>query len=268
VYRLLALDLDGTLLRHDQQVDPRDADAIAELQRAGIAVTIVTGRLHSGSVGAARSCNIEGAIGCVEGSHLVDVDGTTRAHHPLSESAAGFVREVVGEHQLASFIFDRDEVRHEPHSAQFAQYVSTWSPKLTLVDAGAAWQTPALAVVAVGETADIVNSSTVLASRPGEVFCFTFGLTQFPGKHGIIIRAAGPSKGTALTELCRLAGCGTHEAVAIGDWLNDVPMFDVAGRSFAMHGAPELVSERATDRLRARAGSGGGIAEAIARAWG
>src|SRR5580698_11376 len=71
-YRLLALDLDGTLLRSDGRVDDRDRDAIAELQRAGVAVTIVTGRLYSGSLAAARACAIAGTIACVEGSHLVD----------------------------------------------------------------------------------------------------------------------------------------------------------------------------------------------------
>src|ERR1051326_3139947 len=74
MYKLLALDLDGTLLTSDKQVDRRDIDAIAELQRAGVTVTIVTGRLHSGADAAARACNSAGAIACVEGSHLVVVD--------------------------------------------------------------------------------------------------------------------------------------------------------------------------------------------------
>ncbi|MEO7735949.1 MAG: HAD hydrolase family protein, partial [Kofleriaceae bacterium] len=69
-YQLLALDLDGTLLRTDQRVDDADLAAIRELRAAGVTVTIVTGRLHSGATGAARACSIEGAIACIEGSHL------------------------------------------------------------------------------------------------------------------------------------------------------------------------------------------------------
>ena len=65
-YRLLAPDLDGTLLRTDQRVDADDVAAIAALQAAGVTVTIVTGRLHSGAIEAARACAIEGAIACVE----------------------------------------------------------------------------------------------------------------------------------------------------------------------------------------------------------
>src|SRR6185503_16507918 len=87
-YRLLALDLDGTLLRRDHTVDPRDVAAIAELQAAGVTVTIATGRLQSGATGAARACAIEGTIACVEGSHLVELStNTTLAHYPMDPAA-------------------------------------------------------------------------------------------------------------------------------------------------------------------------------------
>jgi hydroxymethylpyrimidine pyrophosphatase-like HAD family hydrolase len=83
-----------------------------------------------------------------------------------------------------------------------------------------------------------------------------------------MVRAAGATKGTALAELCRRAGCSLDEAVAVGDWVNDVPMFEVAGRSFAMGTAPDAVRAKATDVLTATALAGGGIAEAVRRAFG
>ena len=84
-YRLLALDLDGTLLRSDQRVDETDVAAIAELQAAGVTVTIVTGRLQSGSLGAAAACAIDGVIACCEGSHLVELASNTTVHHHAIE---------------------------------------------------------------------------------------------------------------------------------------------------------------------------------------
>jgi len=90
-YRLLALDLDGTLLRSDQRVDDRDIAAISELQAAGVTVTIATGRLCSGAVGAARACAIEGAIACVEGSHVVELaSGRTLLHHGMTGEVAAW----------------------------------------------------------------------------------------------------------------------------------------------------------------------------------
>jgi Cof subfamily protein (haloacid dehalogenase superfamily) len=268
-YRLLALDLDGTLLRSDQRVDERDIAAITELQAAGVTVTIVTGRLHSGSTGAARACAIQGAIACVEGSHLVEIaSGQTLAHHGMSEDVAAAVRGAVTRNGLTPFVFDATGIHHEHAGAPFANYIRTWSPNLRVVEEDVVWQTVPLAAVAVGDEAGVAAAHAALRDRAHEVFSISFGIHSLPGRHALLVRTAGPTKGTALAELCRLAGCSLAEAVAVGDWFNDVPMFEVAGRSFVMGSAPEAVSAKATDLLTQTAGAGGGIAEAVRRAWG
>ena len=52
--RLLGLDIDGTLVRRDRTVDPRDRAAIDQARDAGIVVTICTGRIYSGARELAR----------------------------------------------------------------------------------------------------------------------------------------------------------------------------------------------------------------------
>ena len=268
-YRLLALDLDGTLLRADHSVDPRDVAAIAELQAAGVIVTIVTGRLHSGALAAARACAIEGAIACVEGSHLVHLtSGATLAHHPFADDVAALLGATVREHDLAGFVFDASTIHHDRAGAPYAGYVRTWSPNLRLADDDLRWPAEALAAVAIGEPEDVAAAHAAVRAHADRVFSVTFGVSACPGKHALLVRAAGPSKGTALAELCRAVDVDLAEAVAVGDWVNDVPMFEVAGRSFAMGSAPEHVAAKATDQLSTPAGAGGGIAEAIRRAWG
>lgn len=267
-YRLLALDLDGTLLRRDHSVDPRDRDAIRELQRAGVFVTIATGRLQSGSVGAATACDITGAIACMEGSHLVELaSNTTLAHHPMTSDVIAVLRGAITEHELAGFVFDAGGIHHDEAGEPYAKYVSTWSPNLRVVEEPLAWQTSPLATVAIGDPEPVAAALALIRNQPG-LFSVSFAVSACPGKHAVLVRLAGPTKGTALAELCRVAGCSTAEAVAVGDWVNDVPMFEVAGRSFAMGAAPDHVRDKATDSLAAIAGDGGGIAEAIRRAWG
>lgn len=269
MYRLLALDLDGTLLNHDKEVDPRDIGAIAELRRSGVTVTIVTGRLLSGSMIAARACAIEGPIGCIEGSHVVEIGGATLAHHAIDDGVARMLRDTFRAHELAAFVFDAHGIHHDHAGAAFASYIATWSPNLRVVDEEhLAWDTAPLAAVAVGDERGVMAAAAVLAGHRATLFSVHFPIFQLPGKHALLVRVAGPTKGTALAELCRLAGCSLAEAVAVGDWVNDVPMFEVAGRSFAMGGAPEHVRAKATDALVTEAGAGGGVAEAIRRAWG
>ncbi len=268
-YRLLALDLDGTLLRADHAVDARDVAAIAELQAAGVTVTIATGRLHSGATAAARACAISGPIACVEGSHLIDLaTGATFAHHPIAADVAVRVRDATRAHALTSFVLDVDGIHHDAAGARFAGYVATWSPNLRLVEDDWSWHTSPLAAVAIGEASAVAGALAALADHREHLFAVSFAVAAWPGQHALLVRAAGQDKGTALAELCRVAGCSVDDAVVVGDWVNDVPMFEVAGRSFAMGAAPAAVQAKATDVLATPTGAGGGIAEAIRRAWG
>jgi len=269
MYRLLALDLDGTLLRRDGVVDDRDVAAIAELQAAGVVVTIVTGRLHSGATGAARACRIGGAIGCVDGSHLVELSsGRTLVHHGLDSELTAVLRGVIARHGLASFVFDAEGIHHEHAGAAYASFVRTWSPNLQIVEQDVAWQTEPLGAVAIGDADEVAAAHAALRGHAARLYSASFEVWTHPGKHALLVRAAGINKGTALADLCGRAGVPLAEAVAIGDWLNDVPMFEVAGRSFAMGTAPDDVRAKATDGLSATAFDGGGIAEAIRCAWG
>src|SRR5262249_59910028 len=70
-FKLFATDLDGTLLDRNGGIHEVDRRAIAELQRRGVAITIVTGRMYSGTRDVARSLGLEGPVGCLDGSAIV-----------------------------------------------------------------------------------------------------------------------------------------------------------------------------------------------------
>ena len=83
---MLATDLDGTLLDRSGAIHERDRQAIAEMQRRGVAVTIVTGRMYSGTRDLARSLLLDGPIGCLDGSAIVAV---REDRHLVSRARAG-----------------------------------------------------------------------------------------------------------------------------------------------------------------------------------
>ncbi|MCC6554578.1 MAG: HAD family phosphatase [Polyangiaceae bacterium] len=81
--RIIALDLDGTLLRHDGSIDPADVAAIHAARRAGVLVVIATGRLVNGAMHALRSLPVDGPLVCADGrlvacartgAHLADLE--------------------------------------------------------------------------------------------------------------------------------------------------------------------------------------------------
>jgi hypothetical protein len=149
--------------------------------------------------------------------------------------------------------------------------VRTWSPNLAVVEEvldARVWTNDPLCAVAIGTEAEVAAAHEALKAHADRLFSVSFQVWTIPGKYAVLTRAAGPTKGTALAELCRQAGCTLADAVVVGDWFNDVPMFEVAGRSFVMGNAPESVRAKATDGLERLMGTGGGIAEAVKRAWG
>jgi hydroxymethylpyrimidine pyrophosphatase-like HAD family hydrolase len=125
------------------------------------------------------------------------------------------------------------------------------------------------ALVCVGDERVIQSLQSELRGALGQaVYAMAFPIRRFEARPdwAIVVRAAGYSKGTALHWLAGHYGVRPEEVVAVGDWFNDVPMFEAAGRSFVMGQAPERVKEAATDRLDADSSTGGGIAEAALRA--
>jgi HAD superfamily hydrolase (TIGR01484 family) len=275
----LAVDLDGTLLDARGQVRPADRDALREAASRGVAVSIVTGRLYSGSRAAARAIGAAGPIGCVDGGHIVHAGTEVElAHHALAGETVERLREAVRDNAPACFAFAHDEIVHDAAGEPYLGYVRTWSERVVkharTID-HPHWAHPRglSAVVCVGAEASIKATHGAITARVAGAQAVSFPVfrstghdEKMGGTWGMVIRAAGVSKGTAVSWIAAHHGLSLGEVVVVGDWLNDLPMFEVAGRSFAMGQAPENVKRAATDVLEATSETGGGVAEAARRA--
>jgi HAD superfamily hydrolase (TIGR01484 family) len=275
-YGLLAIDLDGTLL--DQYGVPHavDVKAIKNLQALGVPVTIITGRLFFGTQKIAEALGITGPVGCADGSHILHAEeGTTLFHHGVEGPSADLVKEVLETRALTTFVFAQNTIHHDARGQALVPFIELWSTDVRscervyeLIGNGAT-----TSIVAVGEEA-LIRSATQEIGATSNPPLFT---AMFPLKHkalpvkdqwGLIVRAAGPTKATALSWLAEHHGVPMAGTVVVGDWHNDLPMLTAAGRSFAMGQAPALVKEAATDVLEETSATGGGIARAIELTFG
>jgi Cof subfamily protein (haloacid dehalogenase superfamily) len=277
-YKLLAIDLDGTLLDHAGEANDEDVQAIKKLKSRGIKVTILTGRLFSGTRPSAELLGIDGPVGCADGSHVVQVKGNkTLLHHGIRGRAADRLRASLDRNDLVAFLFAEDAIVHDERGADYLPYVRTWSTDLRYahrVTEHALWDSKdgMTAVVALGReasvgrtVADIQRDAT--ESMQVAMFPFRRDVDKTREHWGMVARAAGGTKGTALTWMAAHYGISVAETVCVGDWLNDLPMLSTAGRSFAMGQSPDEVKKAATDVLDRSIATGGGIAEAIRRAF-
>jgi len=273
--KLIAVDLDGTLLDHNGVPHEEDVRALRALQQAGGEVSILTGRLYSGTRSSAEVLGLTGPVGCVDGSHLVDASThKTVFHRGIKGPHALTLRDGLAKHGPATFLFAKDAVVHDDAGLPFLGYVSTWSTdvrRAARVVEHVLWEEidGITAVVAVGTATQIsATVEDIQAKLDGIAQAIMFPIRRIPGTWGLVARASGGTKGTALEWLAQHHGFSVKEAVCVGDWLNDVPMFAAAGRSFAMGQAPDEVKRAATDVLPETSETGGGIARVVREVFG
>ncbi|MDP9033280.1 MAG: HAD hydrolase family protein [Myxococcota bacterium] len=273
----MAVDLDGTLLDARGQPHPRDVCAIKAALRAGVRVSIVTGRLYSGTRAVAELLGLRGTVACADGSHLVHAsDHATLLHYGVKGPNARRLRDSLARAAITTFVFAGDAIGYDDAGARFLSYLKTWSNDLRLasdVFADDLWNSPEgiTGAVALGSDAQI---ATAVAEIERELAGIA-SITSFPIRRGVhtglwalIVRAAGGTKGTAVRWIAEHERVALGDTVCVGDWINDVPMFEAAGRSFVMGQAPDEVKAKATDVLLETVEAGGGVARAIEVAFG
>lgn len=274
---LIAVDLDGTLLDPSGRPHDRDVRALRAALASGVRVTIVTGRLYSGTRAFVELLGLRGPVACADGSHLVHaVDHATLMHHGVRGGDALLMRRAFAQAGVATFVFARDAIGHDVAGAPFIDYVATWSDDIRMAASvfehefwGAEEGVTAAVAVGTREQIDwVVDALARDLPKAVMVAAFPMRRGRHVGQWAMIVRAAGGTKGTAVRWIAEREGVDLRSTVCVGDWINDVPMFEVAGRSFAMAQAPEDVKARATDLLEASVEHGGGVAEAVEKAFG
>jgi hydroxymethylpyrimidine pyrophosphatase-like HAD family hydrolase len=254
-------------------VHPRDAKALKELQRKDVPVALCTGRMFSGTREIAAACRLLGPVACIDGSHIFDLH--TRGElscTAITREAGQYVREALAMYTPAAFMFSGDRVIHDKRGHRFLSYLSTWSDvRQQVVDVvhPEVWATElnVAALVLMGNEECIMGMDRALHGVPGlQDIVFEVRRPDMAGTWGMVVRASGVDKGTAIEWLAKHYGATISDVVAVGDWLNDVPMLERAGMSYAMAQAPEEVKAAAKEVLEADIWQGGGVAEAAERA--
>lgn len=238
-------------------------------------VSICTGRMYSGTRHIALELELDGPVGCLDGSHVVDVrTDQDVSRHALDELAAGLLLPTLDACGAPAFVFAGDSILHDEQGEEFLDYVRAWSNRAERLDSlhdPSLWQTASgvAAVVSLGEQSMIVRALALLeehAEAHVQAVAFPVRHPSFIGKWGLLARKAGVDKASALRVIADHYGVSLDETVTVGDWVNDISMLRAAGRSFAMAQSPQSVKDAATDVLDADLSSGGGIEEAARRA--
>jgi Cof subfamily protein (haloacid dehalogenase superfamily) len=261
--RLLAVDVDGTLLRSDGTIAAEDRAAIARALHQGVAVTLATGRLSSSTLPVARELALGTPLVCADGAVLFcPTRNQPLEEIPLAPAGVAALLRCLGEQALAAFVFSHEAVCGS--SSDFARFpfVAGWTPLLDERDDLAALPPP-ITAIGVGSEAAVTAAREALLADPSttdDVSVFPIRATPY-----WVLRLApsGCNKALGLERLAHRLGIERAAVATIGDWYNDISMLAWAGHSYAMGHAPPEVKEAAKHQLSATAATGGAIAEAL-----
>lgn len=241
-YRLIALDLDGTLVSEDRRISRRAKQTIRRAMDEGIAVTLASGRSLPSLRGYIQELNVEAPIITCQGGKVVLPDtGRVLSRSTLPLSAAHAVIHYAQKSRLGLVVFVDDQVEDHVYvcRGRVAEDVldRLSGPNCSQVqDLMAAVECDPTKLVIFAEWAENDNLFRDLQGRFGSVL-------QFVRSSGQTIEAIplGVSKGRALQLVSTYLAIPRGQTVAIGDADNDVEMVAWAGLGVAMGNASEKV---------------------------
>lgn len=256
--RLVAVDLDGTLLDADHRVDPRFWDLVDRWRARGVEVVVASGRQRQSLEAVLGDRLDELDVICDNGALLVRAGAVVHAE-PVGPEAVGEVTRRIralaqAGHQVASSFSSPDGAWLEG-AGDVAAQARVYYPSAVVVPDITAVRATALKI-SVFDAAPIAEAVLpALADLAGR-----YALIQ-GHRHWVDINALGVDKGTALAHLQALLGVSPAQTAAFGDHLNDVGMLTDAGMSYAMANAHPDV--RAVARFRAPANTEAGVLQVL-----
>lgn len=274
--RIIAIDMDGTLLGSDGRISERNLAALRMAREAGVEPAIATGRRHCYAMGVLRPLELDPAHALISSNGaVIRTIGAELLHRSyLSLDTARWLCEHAGPFRPTLVLtFDTvnatgDEARGslvceslESLNAQINRWVEAnakyIAPVARLEDSLAS--EPPIQAMICG-TVDRMNEAEAhlrshpaiagVGETPAAATEIVLQRTIYPERDLSIvdILPVGCSKATALAQLAKHRGVAMEDTMAIGDNWNDVPMLERAGHAVLMANAPEELHALARKR--------------------
>ena len=244
--RLIAMDLDGTMLNPKSEVSEETRKALTLAREKGIITAACSGRYCENVSILFLDSGLSGPVIGSNGAQMMDrpLGSLVRRHH-ISADSARQIRDTLDDMGTDYFIFaegrvvsSREGAHHHSEISMGSKIVSRSSIRFT--------HGPEAVDEAIGRgifkfyicnNGELEDTRTVLQAIPGAVVTRS---TPW----NLEMMAEGVDKGTGLSELCGYLGIPLSETMAFGDQENDLPMLEIAGMGVAMGNAEPMVLEK------------------------
>ncbi len=259
--RMVALDLDGTILNHEGKISPRTKQAIAKLQAGGVEVVLCTGRNLPLAVQYAMELGLTTSLITCNGAEIRKMDGKTVRLRPMDGEQLERVVTLLQKYDALFELYGDDFIYFENKDVHVRKHLD-----YIRVQRGIKLQEEELKVQLnqefYRETGDfqrflrqnrlIGKKFYVMENDERKLAELRAELGRIPGlsvsashRTNIEISHCLATKGNALKHLAEMGGLDAAEVAAVGDGENDISMFRFSGMPIAMGNAAPKVKEAA-----------------------
>jgi Cof subfamily protein (haloacid dehalogenase superfamily) len=239
--RLIATDLDGTIVRSDGQISTRTRDALAAAEDAGLVVVFVTGRPPRWMQTISDETGHRGLAVCANGAVVYDLHTEQVVQDfpmdvDIARGITKALRDVVPD--IAFAVESGDRYGHEPH------YRSKFElpPDVVVAHLDELLDRPILKLLArhtTMPTGELLDAAHEVVGELAMLTTATFSETDSL----LEISAPGVTKAFGLERLAAQHGITADDVVAFGDMPNDLPMLVWAGHAVAVANAhPDVMA--------------------------
>lgn len=270
-YKLIAIDIDGTLLNTQGTVTERNYETLKKAIAQGIIVVLCTGRSYFMAQKVVGGFDFELPLVLHNGAQIVNSnDGQMIAHWTLSQETARQGVMLMKEFVLEPIVYDFHKGKHilvyesiDPTNKAYVRYMSTKESILHKTnDLISYLDHNPTQLVAIHQESIIRNVMPILKNHI-DANVFTSGRLFNLEYWFLEVLQSGASKAKAVEHLAKLRNIDPKGIMAIGDNFNDLEMMEYASLSVAMDNAPDEV--KAIADFVTDSNNDDGVAKAIER---
>ncbi|MEK5026146.1 Cof-type HAD-IIB family hydrolase [Paenibacillus sp. FSL L8-0470] len=236
-YRLLALDMDGTLLNDEQIITPKTVEWIQKAVDAGVHVCLSTGRASKSAMPYAEQLGLKTPMIMVNGSEVWRAPYELYRRSLMDPVLVQQMYDIAQEYDIWFWAYSVDEVYNR----------NNWDGEILSRE----W-------LKFGYSTEDDEIRHKLLMRLQDMGGLEITNSS---PHNLEINPLGVNKASGIREVCKLLGLEMSQVVAVGDSLNDLAAIQQAGFGVAMGNAQETVKQEADAVVASN--NDDGIAEVI-----
>jgi len=250
MYKLVALDLDGTLLTNDSKISRYNAQTLNSMRKKGIKVAFVTGRIYPNAKEHAKSLEIVDFVSCCNGACLVDCKTDNYVYRDSIEGDSLIAILKILEKYDLYYEFYVENIIYSQNRA--IDLLHEMYPEMDIFQGNTAEvvvvEDLIHMVINQGSIVDKIfvisnNKDDLIMARDEITKSLSLSITS-SGGFNFEITNKGVDKSCGLRYLEEHYNISREEIIAFGDNENDLSMLEYAGMGVAMENAVDIVKSK------------------------